>query len=407
LTRVAVIGNGMAGARLVETLLAQGLDGSAITVFGAEPGGAYNRILLTPVLAGEIEARACVTHPPAWYRARGITLHAGCPVIAINRVAQRVITADGRALAYDKLALALGSQPIRLPLPGADLPGIMTYRDLGDARALIGAAAHGGRAVVIGGGLLGLEAAAGLAKRGMAVDVVHLMDWLMERQLDREGAGLLQRALARRDIAVHLAAEVVGFTGTERVRGVVLRDGTILPADLVVTAVGIVPETVLAASAGLACRRGVLVDDHMVTSDPDIVAIGECIEHAGRTYGLVGPIYQQAAVAAATLVGRAARYAGSTPATSLKVSGLPIFCAGDIGERDTESVVFRDPAHGAYRRLFLHHHGADAVLAGAILVGTVDDGAWYADLIAASTPLGAIRDALIFGRAYADKSLAA
>ncbi len=407
MTRVAVIGNGMAGVRLVERLLAEGLDGRAITVFGAEPGGAYNRIMLTAVLAGELEPRGCVTHPRSWYRDRGITLHAGCPVVAINRVARRVITADGRAVAYDRLALALGSQPIRLPLPGADLPGILTYRDLGDTTALIDAAARGGRAVVIGGGLLGLEAAAGLAKRGMTVDVVHLTDWLMERQLDAEGAGLVQGALARRGITVHLAAEAVAFLGTEHVQGVVLRDGTTLPADLVVTAVGIRPETMLATASGLACDRGVLVDPHMTTSDPDIVAIGECIEYAGQTYGLVGPIYQQATVAAATLTGRPARYAGSTVATSLKVSGLPLFCAGDVGERDTHSVVFRDPARGTYRRMFLRGHGNDAVLAGVILVGAVEDGAWYADLIAAGTPLGATRDALIYGRAYADTSLAA
>jgi nitrite reductase (NADH) large subunit len=407
MTRVAVIGNGMAGARLIESLLAQGLDGRAITVFGAEPGGAYNRILLTAVLAGELEARGCVTHPRSWYRARGITLHAGCPVTTINRVARRVITADGRAVAYDRLALALGSQPIRLALPGAELPGILTYRDLGDTQALIDAAARGGRAVVIGGGLLGLEAAAGLAKRGMTVEVVHLMDWLMERQLDREGAALVQRALARRGITVHLAAEAVAFEGTERVRGVVLRDGTTLRADLVVTAVGIKPATALASSAGLTVGRGVQVDDGMVTSDPDIVAIGECIEHAGQTFGLVGPIYQQAAVAASTLLGGTARYAGSTAATSLKVSGLKLFCAGDIDERGAHSVVFRDPARGIYRRLFVRNRGRDAVLAGTILVGAVDDGAWYADLIAAGTPLGPAREALIYGRAYAGTSLAA
>jgi nitrite reductase (NADH) large subunit len=233
------------------------------------------------------------------------------------------------------------------------------------------------------------------------------MDWLMERQLDHEGATLVQHALAHRGITVRLAAEVVGFDGSDRVRGVVLRDGTTVPADLVVTAVGIKPEIALASAAGLTCGRGVQVDDRMVTSDPDIIAIGECIEHAGQTFGLVGPIYQQAVVAASTLVGGTARYVGSSAATSLKVSGLKLFSAGDIGARDSQSVVFRDPARGAYRRLFLRNRGREVVLAGAILVGAVDDGAWYADLIAAGTPLGTARDALIYGRAYADTSLAA
>jgi nitrite reductase (NADH) large subunit len=406
--QLAVIGNGMAGIKLVEELLARGADGRDITVFGAEPGGAYNRILLTAVLAGELDDGACVSHDLAWYRDRGITLRAGCPIHAIDRAARHVIAADGSSARYDRLALALGSQPIRLPLPGATLPGIMTYRDRGDTRALIDAASSGGRAVVIGGGLLGLEAAAGLARRGMAVTVLHLMPWLMERQLDREAAALVQRALEQRGIAVRLAAEAASFEGTDRVRAVVLRDGTSLPADLVVTAIGIRPETGLAASAALACGRGIQVDDQLATDDPAIVALGECVEHAGRTYGLVAPIHAQAAVAAQTLLGRPARYGGSASATSLKVTGIPLFSAGDIDERpDTQSIVLRDPARGFYRRLLVRAHGRDAVLAGAILIGATQDGAWYGDLIASQTRVGSFRHELIFGRAYADTSLAA
>jgi nitrite reductase (NADH) large subunit len=406
--QVAVIGNGMAGIRLVEELLALGHDGANITVFGAEPGGAYNRILLTAVLAGELEESACISHNFAWYRARGIALRARCPIRSIDRTSRQVIAADGTHTKYDRLALALGSQPIRLPLPGARLPGIMTYRDRGDTRALIAASAAGGRAVVIGGGLLGLEAAAGLARRGMTVTIVHLMPWLMERQLDREAAALVQRALEQRGIAVRLAAEAAGFDGTDRVRAVVLRDGTTVPADLVVTAIGIRPETGLATAAALACSRGVQVDDRLATSDPAIVALGECIEHGGRTYGLVGPIHEQARIAAQTLLDRPARYAGSASATSLKVTGIPLFSAGDIEARDgTPSIVLRDPRRGAYRRLFVREHGSDVVLTGAILVGAVADGAWYGGLIANATPLGAARHDLIFGQAYADQSRAA
>lgn len=405
--RVAILGNGMAGIRLVETLLAQGLDGRAITMIGAEPGGAYNRILLSSVLAGERAEADCITHDLDWYRDRGVTLHTGSPVTAIDRAARRVVTADGTTIAYERLALALGSQPIRLPLPGGDRDGIVTFRDLGDTRALIAAAARGGRAVVIGGGLLGLEAAAGLARRGMRVDVVHLMPWLMERQLDRDAALLVQHALEQRGITVHLGVEAAGFEGTDRVHAVTLKDGRSLPADLVVTAIGIRPETGLARDAGLRCNRGIVVDDRLTTSDPAIVALGECLEHDGRTYGLVGPIHEQAAVAAATLLDRPARYAGSAPATGLKVSGIDLFSAGDVGARDAQSIVFRDPARGLYRRLLVRERDGDAVLVGAILVGAIDDGAWYADLIAGATPLGARRDAVIFGRAYTDTSLAA
>jgi nitrite reductase (NADH) large subunit len=408
MTRVAVIGNGMAGIRLVEELLALGHDGTNITVFGAEPGGAYNRILLTAVLAGELEESACISHNFAWYRARGIALRSRCPIRTIDRAAQEVIAADGTRTAYDRLALALGSQPIRLPLPGARLPGIMTYRDRGDTRALIAASTSGGNAVVIGGGLLGLEAAAGLARRGMTVTIVHLMPWLMERQLDEEAAALVRRALEARGIAVRLAAEATRFEGDGQVRAVVLKDGSVLPADLVVTAIGIRPETGLASSSGLACGRGIQVDDVMTTSDPAIIALGECIEHGGRTYGLVGPIYEQAKIAAQRLRGQTTRYAGSAAATGLKVTGISLYSAGDIGDRDgTQSVTFRDPRRGLYRRLFIREQGRDTVLAGAILVGAVADGAWYAGLIADATPLGATRQDLIFGRAYADTSRAA
>lgn len=408
--RVAVIGNGMAGIRLAEELLAlrgETAPSPEITIFGAEPGGAYSRILLTPLLAGELEDAACTTHDLDWYRTRGVALQSGCRIAAIDRAARRVIGADGRVTDYDRLALALGGRPIALTLPGADLPGIMTYRDRADTRALIAASAAGGRAVVVGGGLLGIEAAAGLARRGLSVTIVHLMDRLMERQLDGEAAGLVARALAARGIALHLRAETAAFHGGDRVTAVELRDGRVLPADLVVTAVGVRPETALAQAAGLDCGRGIRVDDRLATSDPEIFAIGECVEHAGQTYGLVGPIYEQAAIAAKALMDLPAQYRGSTTATSLKVSGIPLFSAGNIAAADTTSVIFRDPASGAYRRLMLREQDGDTLLVGAILVGAIADGPWYAELIAAATPLGTRRQDLIFGRAFTEPGLAA
>ncbi len=393
-----VVGNGMAGQRLLAELAARGGARGAIAV-GAEPHPAYNRILLSKVVAGETSSDAICLAPRDWYAQHGIALVTGDPVTDIDRVAKIATTQSGRKIAYENLVLATGSRPIRLPLPGADLAGIVTFRDRSDAD-LLGAAPSGANAVVIGGGLLGLEAAAGLAARGLNVAVVHLMPELMERQLDAAAASLLADAVAARGIALHLAARTQAILGAGgKVRAVRLADGSELPADLVVLAVGVAPETVLARKAGLSCARGILVDDGLATSDPAISALGECIEHRGQTFGLVGPIWDQARVLASRLCGGTALYAGSSVATSLKVSGVDLYSAGTVRDvADAETLVFADPAARIYRKLALR----DGRLVGAVLYGDAADGPWFADLIAVGADVDAWRDVLIFGRDHVE-----
>ncbi len=336
--------------------------------------------------------------------AAGTTVIVGETVSRIDRERRQIATASGRAVAYDTLVLATGSHPLVPPLPGTGLPGVVTFRDIHDVTVMIAAAARRGRAVVIGGGLLGLEAAEGLRRRGMTVTVVHLMPSLMERQLDRDAARLLQASLEARGIAFELAAKTTEILGPKRVRGVRLEDGRQLPADLVVLAIGIVPNVDLARAAGLACGRGVIVDDGMCTSDPAVHAVGECAEHRGRSYGLVAPLWEQVEVCAARLAGDAeARYAGSTLATSLKVAGIDVYSAGDPSAGGGEEIVFRDPGRGVYRKLVLR----DGRLTCAVLYGDAADGAWYAEAMRAERPVGDIRTSLIFGKAFADSAAAA
>ena len=397
--RIVIVGNGMAGIRLVEELLQAGCPGRSITVLGAEQGGAYNRIMLTPLLAGERDKDAVITHPPSWYVEREVTLVGGAAVTAIDRAARIVSTASGQSYPYDRLVLATGSLPIMLPLPGRELAGLRTYRDMADTEALTEAAARGGHAIVIGGGLLGLEAANGLARRGMSVTVVHLLGTLMERQLDEEAGTMLRRSLEARGIAFHMPAVTSELLGTDRIEAVTFKDGTTLPADLVVMAVGIRPEVTLARATGLACNRGVLVDDAMVTDDPAILAVGECVEHRGVCYGLVAPLYDQAKVAAQGVMGGSPAYAGSVTATGLKVTGVDLFSAGDFALKPgRHPIVLRDRLHDGYRKLVLEEDR----LVGAVLVGDVSDGPWYAQLIREGQPLGSLRADLIFGRAYAE-----
>lgn len=395
--RIVVIGNGMSGHRLLSELVARGRRGD-ITAIGAEPHAAYNRILLSSVLAGDKSMDDVTLAGRAWYASNGIELVTGDTVTGIDRTARNVATTAGRIIPYDRLVLATGSRPIRLNLPGVELAGVTAFRDIADAERMCGLPA-GAHAVVIGGGLLGLEAAAGLKRRGVEVVVVHLATDLMERQLDTPAAALLADAVATRGIDVRLGAqtkEIVGRDG--RAVAVRLADGFEIPADLVVLAIGVTPETALAREAGLDCGRGIKVDDALLTSDPAISALGECVEHRGQTFGLVGPIWEQAKVLADTLVGRMARYAGTAPATSLKVSGIDLFSAGIVREGEgAETLVLADHATPVYRKLVLR----GGRLEGALLYGDVTDSAWYADLIASAEDVGALRDALAFGRAHA------
>lgn len=393
--RLVVVGNGMAGVRTLEELLRLAPDRYDITVFGAERHPNYNRILLSPVLAGEMTADEIVLNGLEWYAEHGIRLHLGRRAMRIDRV-RRVVVADDRTEApYDRLLLATGSTPVVLPVPGADLPGVLTYRDLADTDAMIRAAERCRRAVVIGGGLLGLEAANGLRSRGMAVTVVHLMPWLMERQLDETAAAMLRAALEGRGIDFQLAAETVAIAGDDRVGAVCLKGGEAIPAEVVVMAVGIRPNVELARTAGLYCGRGIVVNDTMQTYDPRIYAVGECVAHRGVAYGLVAPLYDMARVCATHLAGFGiGRYQGSVLATRLKVTGVELFSAGDfMGGPGTESLTLHDAEAGVYRKVVLR---GDRV-AGAVLCGDAGGAGWLADLIAAQTDVSAIRDALVFG----------
>jgi nitrite reductase (NADH) large subunit len=396
--RLVVIGNGMAAGRVLEELCERSAGAYRITVFGAEPRVNYNRIMLSPVLAGEKRFEDIVIHDDDWYVQRGVRLVKGEAVVAIDRAAKTVVTASGRIEPYDRLLIATGSSPIVIPVPGASLPGVVTFRDLDDVGAMLRAARKGGRAVVIGGGLLGLEAAAGLRAKSMDVTVLHLMPTLMERQLDSSAGYLLKKAMERRGIEVLLGANTKAVVGGSRVAGVQLDDGRIIEADIVVMAVGIRPNARLAKEAGLEVERGVKVDDGLVTSDADIFAVGECVEHRGQCYGLVAPLFEMAKVVAARLCGDAgAAYSGSVTSTKLKVSGVDLFSAGDFTEgEDSDEIVLRDPARGIYKRIVLR----DDRIRGAVLYGDTDDGPWLFDLIKKRADISAMRDMLIFGQAY-------
>ncbi len=395
--KLVVIGAGMASGRVLEHLTDAAPDAYDITLFGAEPRGNYNRIMLSPVLSGEKTYADIVTHDDAWYAERGITCRFGEHVVGIDRAAKCVIGENG-PVPYDKLVIATGSAPFVIPVEGRDLPGVITYRDLDDTNKMIEAAANGGSAVVIGGGLLGLEAAAGLKERGMDVTVLHLMGHLMERQLDASAGYLLRRDLEARGIKVMTGASTAAILGTDRVEGVLLEDNTGLAADLVVMAVGIRPETRLATDAGIEVARGIEVNAQMQTlTDPDIYAVGECVEFNGHLFGLVAPLYDQARIVARGLMGEEDAFVVKELATKLKVTGCDLFSAGDFAEAEgREDIVFRDPARGIYKRLVIEGDR----LVGAVMYGDTADGNWFFGLIKDAADIDEMRETLIFGPAF-------
>ena len=400
--RLVVIGAGMASGRMLEHLFETAPDAYEVTLFNGEARGNYNRIMLSPVLSGEKTYDDIVTHDEDWYIANGVTTRFGEPVTKIDRN-RKVVISKGGETPYDKLVIATGSAPFVIPVAGKTLPGVVTYRDLDDTNAMIAAAKPGARAVVIGGGLLGLEAAAGLQLRGMKVTVIHLMGHLMERQLDPAAGYLLQKALEARGITVHCRGATKAILGTDRVEAVTLEDGTTYGADLVVMAVGIRPETRLAVDAGLEIGRGITVDDRMQTSDAAIFALGECIEHNKMLFGLVAPLYDQAKVLAKSLLGDEAAFRPVQTATKLKVTGCDLFSAGDFAEGPgREDIVFRDPARGQYKRLVIEGDR----LVGAVMYGDTADGNWFFGLIKDGTDIGPMRDTLIFGPGFAGGSKA-
>ena len=394
---LVMVGNGMAGIRTLEELLKIAPDLYDITVFGAEPHPNYNRILLSPVLAGEQTLEEIVLNDWAWYRDNGITLHAGKKVVKVDRRNRRVLADDGTEVEYDRLILATGSNPFLLPIPGKDLQGVLAYRDIADTEAMIRASETCKHAVVIGGGLLGLEAANGLRRRGMDVTVVHLLDTLMERQLDAAAANLLRASLEERGIRFAMAKKTQELLddGNGRVAAVRFADGEELPAELVVMAIGIRPNTELAQSAGLHCDRGIVVDDTMMSYDPRVYAVGECAAHRGVAYGLVAPLFEQAKVCANHLARYGiGRYSGSVVSTKLKVTGIDLFSAGEFNGGDgTEEITLNDPLGGVYKKLVLR----DDKLVGVCLYGDTADSAWYFKLLREGRDVSDIRDMLMFG----------
>ena len=395
--KLVMVGNGMAGCRTLEELLKLEPEMYDITVFGAEPHPNYNRILLSPVLAGEMTLPDIVLNDHAWYHDNGITLHTGKTVNKIDRKAQCVTAEDGTVAEYDRLLLATGSSPFILPVPGKDLPGVIAYRDIADTEAMIAAAKTHTHAVVIGAGLLGLEAANGLRLRGMDVTVVHLAEWIMERQLDKTAADLLKQSLEAKGLKFLLGKQTAELVAGESGRVAVIRfkDGEAIPADLVVMAVGIRPNTTLAESAGIHTVRGIVVNDTLQTYDPKIYAVGECAAHRGTAYGLVAPLFEQAKVCANHLAQFGiGRYTGSVTSTKLKVTGIDVFSAGDFtGNDKTEEIVLSDPSGGVYKKLVIQGDH----LVGAVMYGDTADGAWYFQLLRDKQNIAEIRDHLMFG----------
>jgi nitrite reductase (NADH) large subunit len=392
-----IVGKGMAATRLVDEISQRALGRYSIAVIGAEDRLAYNRVLLSPLLAGEIAEPDIELKPAAWWKARGVSMIYGRSVTGIDRAARTVTLAGGLSLPYGKLVLATGSKPLKPPFPGGDLPGVATFRDTADVGLMRAYAERGARIVVIGGGLLGLEAAYGLSKAGGQVTLLHLVDRLMERQLDAEGAALLAAAMTERGITVRLNSATKGFVGSDKVQGVELQDGTIIPADLVVIAIGVRPNTDLAKAAGLAVERGIVVDDRMASDDADIFAIGECAQHRGNVYGLVEPAYEQARVLATCLAGKPAAYPGSLLSTNLKVSGVGVFSAGEFEAGiGAEVMVLRDRAAGIYRKFVLR----EGRLSGCVLVGDTQGALFYLGLIRSGQDVTAIRADLPFGEPW-------
>lgn len=395
---LVIVGNGMAAARLVDELAKVALGRYAIAVIGDEPRLAYNRVLLSSVLAGETTSQDIELRPAPWWRDRGVTLKYGCVATEIDVGRRELKIAGEESIPFSKLVLTTGSSPLRLNVPGADLAGVHTFRDSRDVDLLLALAAQKKRVVVVGGGLLGLEAAYGLAKAGAPVTLVHLMDRLMERQLDAPAAELLKSLVERKGIEVLLHANTARIHGVTRVEGLELADGRLIAADAVIFAAGIRPNISLAKEAGIPVNRGVVVDDHLRTGAPDVFAIGECAEHRGICYGLVEPAYEQARVLAQHLAGREAAYAGSIVATNLKVSGVSVFSAGDfMGGEGSESIVLTDVNYGTYKKLVI----ADGRLTGAVLIGDVTEALWYLELIRTRQPTARIRADMMFGRSLA------
>ena len=411
--KLVLIGNGLAGMRCLEDLLDMAPERYEVTVIGEEPWGNYNRIMLSPVLSGEKTIEDIMLHPHAWYSDKGIKFIAQDPAVKIDRTRKVVHTEKGERIDYDRLIIATGSKPFIPPVQGADLNGVISFRDIYDVNTMVKYCETKKNAVVIGGGLLGLEAAYGLKQRGMNVTVLHLMDRIMDRQLDKRASEMLRHSIEQKGIQIITEANTEALLGKDgHVNQVRLKDGTILDADLVIFAVGIRPNIALAQSAGLRCHRGILVNDTMQTFDPSIYAVGECIEHRGQTFGLVEPLWGQAFICATHLAEHGSlTFKSPTVPTQLKVSGVDVFSAGRIdleqsdasaiSKEDYEDIILNDDKRQIYKRIIIQK---DKVI-GAVLFGDTEDGMWYAELIADQTPVSTFRNKLLFGKDFAMKKV--
>lgn len=397
--KLVVIGNGMAGMRTVDELIQLAPDRYDITVFGSEPHGNYNRIMLTPVLFGAKSIADIMIHDFDWYRDNRVTLYCGPDkaVVDVDRERRCVIAQDGTRAFYDKLLIATGSLPLMLDIPGRDVEGVLGFRDIADVETMIAKAASKRHAVILGGGLLGLEAANGLLQRGMQVSVVNRADHLLNRQLDRKAAAFLQRQLADKGICFHLGTTIERINQQDgHISAVQLGDGSVLPADLLVMSTGIKPNISLAKRIGLECQHGIVVDDSMRSSDPAIYSVGECVQHRGELFGLVAPVYEQAKVCAKQLSGQvASQYKTLSSATMLKVTGIDLYSVGDF-EGDSECHILQliDHELGVYKKIVLRRD----IVVGVILYGDTSDSAWYLNLVKDKTPIAAIRHRLMFGQ---------
>lgn len=400
--RLVVIGNGMAGMRTVEELLSAAPEKYDITVFGAEPYGNYNRIMLSSVLCGEKTIEDIVINDRQWYVDNGICLYAGQDkaVVRIDRVTRKVYAQDGTCAAYDRLLIATGSKPVVPAIPGNDLEGVISFRDIFDVNRMLTYSRSHNKAVVLGGGLLGLEAANGLVLRGMDVTVIHNHQVLLNRQMDRQAGEMLQKELELRGLKFKMSAKTQQLIGDENghIMAVRFEDGSELECDLFIMAIGVRPNMALAQEAGVYCERGIVVNDTLQSYDPSIYAVGECIQHRGDTFGLVAPLFEQAKVCANHLSDHGvAEYSTLPTATKLKVTGINLFSVGDfIGDKNCESILFTDPALGIYKKLVIKANK----LIGAVLYGDTVDGNWYQELLEKEEPVSGIRDVLIFGKAY-------
>lgn len=406
-TNLVVIGNGMAGMKTVEELIASAADQYNITVFGAEPYGNYNRIMLSPVLCGEKTIKDIMINDRQWYQDHQITLHAGedKTVIEINRAKKVVIAKDGTQVPYDRLLVATGSKPFILPIPGHDLAGVIAFRDIYDVNKMLKYSEQKKYAVVLGGGLLGLEAANGLRQRGMHVTVVHNTEVLLNRQLDKTAGQLLQLELEKRGVHFNMPAQTQSLVddGEGHISAVQFDDGSQIPCDLLVMAIGVRPNIDLAKTAGIYCDKGIMVSDTLQTYDPSIYAVGECIQHRGDIFGLVAPLFEQAKVCANHLSGHGvAEYKTLPSATKLKVTGINLFSLGEFdADNDSEVICFSDPSANIYKKLVIK----DNYLIGVVLYGDTLDGAWYQSLLEQRINIADMRQLLIFGQRYFQPAL--